>query len=179
MPDVHIMFGIMMSDLFDSFPLRKARVHEVCGAGASGFAAIAAARAAEDVLWIHETWRPEALNPVGLSAFCDPAKLLVAQVKTQLEALGVAEETLRDGAIPLVVMELSQPLGLTAGRRLQLAAKDGGNRALPDFRGDGQQRGRDPLALRAGFRCRGLDSDGVGNYQEQSRNIRCLACSMG
>jgi len=124
------MFGIMMSDLFDSFPLRKARVHEVCGAGASGFAAIAAARAAEDVLWIHETWRPEALNPVGLSAFCDPAKVLVAQVKTQLEALGVAEETLRDGAIPLVVMELSQPLGLTAGRRLQLAAKDGGTTGL-------------------------------------------------
>ena len=88
------MFGIMMPDLFDSFPLRKARVHEACGAGATGFAAIAAARAASDVLWIHETWRPEVLNPVGLSAFCDPAKLLVAQVNNQLEALGVAEDCL-------------------------------------------------------------------------------------
>ena len=159
------MFGIMMPDLFDSFPLRKARVHEACGAGATGFAAIAAARAASDVLWIHETWRPEVLNPVGLSAFCDPAKLLVAQVNNQLEALGVAEETLRDGGDPAGGDRVEPAPEPDRGTAPAAGGEGRGHdRPVPDFRGDGQQRGRNPLALRAGFRCAGLDSDGVGNY---------------
>ncbi|MHC5653178.1 ImuA family protein [Stappia sp.] len=118
-------FSLMQSDLFSCFPLRKARVHEVYGPGALGFAAISAAQAQSDVFWVREAWQPETINPVGLSAFFDPSRLLVGQTRDQVEGLAVMEEALRDGSLPLVVIELSQPLDLTAGRRLQLAAKAG------------------------------------------------------
>lgn len=39
--------------------------------------------------------------------------------------LAVAEEALRSGCVSLVVAELSKGLDLTAGRRLQIAAKHG------------------------------------------------------
>ncbi|MEP3345791.1 MAG: hypothetical protein ABJN34_13285 [Litoreibacter sp.] len=115
----------MTSDLFSYFPLQPTRVHEVCGAGAFSFAAIAAGESKGDVLWIRQAWRAEVLNPVGLSPYLDPSKLLIAQVKDQAEGLAAMEEALRDGSLSLVVIELSEVLGLTAGRRLQLAAKAG------------------------------------------------------
>jgi protein ImuA len=111
--------------LHDTFPLRKGRTHEVFGPGATGFAAICAAGLQGPVIWVRESWQSDTLAPVGLSAFFDPARLLVAQAQNQIELLAVAEEALRDGAVPLVVMELSQPVELTPGRRLQLAAKAG------------------------------------------------------
>lgn len=106
------------------FPLREARVHEVCGPGAVSFAAIAAARVGT-VLWVREAWQSEALNPMGLTSFFDPSNLLLAQTKDQTEMLGVAEEALRDGGVPLVIIEISRPLDLREGRRLQLAALAG------------------------------------------------------
>ena len=115
----------MPADLASSFPLRKSRVHEVFGPGATGFAAVACAQARGDLLWIRERWKPELLNPVGLAAFFDPQRLLVAQVKDQTDALAVAEEALRDGAVALVVIEITRALDLREGRRLQLAAKEG------------------------------------------------------
>lgn len=124
------MFPSMSADLFSSFPLRRARVHEVLGPGAFSFAAAAASQAGAGVLWVREGWRGEMPNPVGLSSFFDPSTLLVAQVKTQADGLAVMEEALRDGALPLVVIELSQPLGLTPGRRLQLAAQAGQSTGL-------------------------------------------------
>ncbi|AUH34035.1 ImuA family protein [Paracoccus tegillarcae] len=107
-----------------AFPLRSARVHEACGPLAAGLAAAAAAEAG-GVLWVRESWRPEAISPIGLAAYLDPSRLLLAEAKDQTETLTVAELGLRDGALPLVVMELSAPLSLTAGRRLQLAAQAG------------------------------------------------------
>lgn len=115
----------MTPDLSTWFPLREARVHEVCGPSSLSFAAIAAAQADDSVFWIREAWRPEVLNPVGLIGFFDPSKLLVAQVKDQTDGLAVMEEALRDGNLSHVVIELGEPLGLTEGRRLQLAAKAG------------------------------------------------------
>lgn len=105
-------------------PLRKARVHEACGPGAASFAAVAAARVGA-VFWVREVWQKEVINPVGLSTFFDPSQLLLAQTKDQTETLAVAEDALRDGAVPLVVIEASRPLDLREGRRLQLAAKAG------------------------------------------------------
>jgi len=87
-------------------------------------AAVAAAQVS-GLLWLRESWRPELINPLGLADYFDPARLLLAQTRDQTDTLAVAEESLRDGALPLVVIELSAPLSLTAGRRLQLAAKDG------------------------------------------------------
>lgn len=127
---IPVYFGRMSVALHTCFPLRKTRVHEVCGPGATGFAAMACARESGNLLWIRENWRSETPSPVGLCRFFDPDRLLVAQAKDQTDALAVAEEALRDGSVPLVIIELSQPLTLTAGRRLQLAAKAGRSTGL-------------------------------------------------
>lgn len=120
----------MRPDFATLFPLRASRVHEVCGPAATGFAAVCAARAQGAVLWVRMGWQAEALNPVGLSAFFDPARLLVADVKDQTDALAVSEEALRDGSVALVITEITQDISLTQGRRLQLSAKAGKSTGL-------------------------------------------------
>lgn len=120
----------MLTELHDHFPLRRTRVHEACGPGSTAFAAICAAQAEGPILWIAVAWNAEFASPVGLTEFLDPARLLAARVKDQTEALTVAEEALRDGSVPFVVVETSLPLTLTAGRRLQLAAEAGRSTGL-------------------------------------------------
>lgn len=120
----------MSANLPQCFPLRRSRVHEVCGPGATSFAAILAAHGAGPVLWVRQSWDHQALNPVGLARVFDPARLLVAQAPGQVDALAVSEEALRDGAVPLVLTEIVQPLDLRQGRRLQLAAKAGATTGL-------------------------------------------------
>ena len=120
----------MQSEFAKSFPLKPARVHEASGPSNATLAAVCAAGAQGPVLWIRDAWRPESINPLGLNAFFDPSKLLVAQVKDQVEGLAVAEEALRDGAVPLVIQEISEPLSLIQGRRLQLSAKAGKSTGL-------------------------------------------------
>lgn len=107
------------------FPPAKTRTHEVCGAGGVVFAFALAARLAGNALWVRETWQSSQINPHGFSGFVAPSELTVCNSKDQTESLAVSEEALRSGAVSLVVMQLSQPLGLTEGRRLQLAARDG------------------------------------------------------
>ena len=115
-----------LADQFSTvFPLRSGRVHEACGAGGIGFAAILAGQSAGDTLWITQGRRAGQINPCGLTAFCDPARILTAVCPDQVDALAVAEEALRSGAVSLIVTEISRPLSLTAGRRLQLAAQAG------------------------------------------------------
>jgi protein ImuA len=111
----------MPSGFQHRFPLRPARIHEVCGPGAVAFA-ILAARMLPPVLWVREAWLPETLNPLGLAPFLDPAGLLLAQTNGQADSLAVAEEALRDGAVGFVAVEITRPLNLREGRRLQLAA---------------------------------------------------------
>ncbi|MDO6585547.1 hypothetical protein Q4543_08450 [Salipiger sp. 1_MG-2023] len=112
------------------FPLRPSRVHEVCGAGATTFAAICAAQGSGPVLWVRPAWSVEILNPQGLCRFFDPARLLLAQAPSHEDALAVTEEALRDGSVPLVITEITRPLDLRQGRRLQLAAKAGNTTGL-------------------------------------------------
>lgn len=111
------------------FPLRPRRVHEAGGPLAASLAAASAARAG-DSLWVRPHWLSEMPNPAGLSAWLDPSRLLLAQARDQTEVLAVAEDALRDGAAPLVVITLTKSLSLTAGRRLQLAAEAGGATGL-------------------------------------------------
>lgn len=108
-----------------AFPLRAARVHEVCGPLAASFVAVMAAERGGHVLWVREARTAETLVPQRLDTIFDVSKLVFARTGAQAETLAAAEEALRDGACPLVAMELSAPLGLTAGRRLQLAAQAG------------------------------------------------------
>ncbi|MET1413353.1 hypothetical protein ABVF61_13845 [Roseibium sp. HPY-6] len=119
-----------MSQPFSSvYPLKRARAHEVCGEGGLAFAAITAGQASGPVVWISERWRP-VVNPEGLAPYCDPGKLLLTRADTPLNVLASAETALRSGAVGLVVAELTGPIGLTEGRRLQLAAETGGTTAL-------------------------------------------------
>lgn len=112
------------------FPPTKARTHEVCGPGADVFAFALASALGGNVMWIREGWEATQVNPNGFVAFIDPANLTLCNAKDQTETLAVAEEALRSGAVSLVVMVLTKPLGLTEGRRLQLAARDGTSTGL-------------------------------------------------
>ncbi|MDD8022515.1 MAG: hypothetical protein PHX82_05355 [Paracoccaceae bacterium] len=112
------------------FPLRAGRVHEVYGPASTGFAAIAAASAGNAALWVRETWQGDSLHPLGFLPFLNPSALLCAQTKDQTDSLAVAEEALKDGTLPCVVIEITRPLDLREGRRLQLAAKAGGTTGL-------------------------------------------------
>lgn len=126
-PDCSLYVPAMRVEFHSVFPLRRARVHEVCGAGAMGFAAMDARGHA---LWIREAWLCDTLQPQGMLPFFDPAQLLMARPKDQVDALAVAEEALRDGVLPHVVLDVTRPLDLREGRRLQLAAKAGGTTGL-------------------------------------------------
>ena len=105
------------------FPPPQSRVHEVCGPGAFAFVGALAMRLGGKAMWVREGWQRDQINPLGFAELARPGDLLIANAKDQVEVLAIAEEALRSGALALVVMELSKPLGLTEGRRLQLAAK--------------------------------------------------------
>lgn len=115
----------MMNKLTSYFPPAELRMHEAFGPGADFFAFALAGRLGGAVLWVRECWQAAAINPIGFARFIAPERLLLVQAEDQKQLLAVAEEALRSGAIRLVVMEISQPMDLTAGRRLQLAARDG------------------------------------------------------
>jgi len=115
----------MVRDKHNIYPLKPDRMHEVCGPSAAFFATVQAAKVRGAVFWVKEQWRAEQLNPLGVIDVLPPENLIVASTKEQTETLAVAEEALRSGVTPIVIMELNAPLDLTAGRRLQLAAKTG------------------------------------------------------
>ncbi|WP_420335360.1 ImuA family protein [Roseibium sp.] len=138
-----------------AYPLKRARAHEVCGEGGLVFAAITAGQASGPVVWVSERWRP-VVNPEGLAPYCDPGKLLVTRADTPLNVLASAETALRSGAVGLVVAEITDPIGLTEGRRLQLAAETGGTTALllvPEGGGSNAAETR--------WRCSGLPASGT------------------
>lgn len=112
------------------FPLRRGRVHEVYGPAAMAFSAVFATLAQGRILWIREAWLGEDVNPLGLAPIMDPARVLVARAQRQTDSLAVAEDALRDGALSCVLLEVTRPLNLREGRRLQLAAKAGNTTGL-------------------------------------------------
>ena len=120
----------MSFDFSASFPPRKARTHEACGPNALVFAFTLGGQLGGTALWVREAWQTDQINPIGFEPYLHPHKILVAQAEDQTDVLAVAEDALRSGAVSLVVMELSRPLGLTEGRRLQLAAQTGQTTAL-------------------------------------------------
>jgi len=119
-----------MSGFSTLFPLQNSRTHEVCGANATAFAFALAGQTGGGVMWISESWQGEHINPMGFSTYMDPQDLLLTKVTDQAQGLGVAEETLRSGAVSLMVIELTNPLSFTVGRRLQLAAETGQSTGL-------------------------------------------------
>lgn len=114
----------------DVFPLKPSRYHEVTGAGAYSFASVCCGRAAGTAIWFVEGWLTEVVNPLGLQAHCDPHQVLVGKCNSPTDVLAATEEALRSAVVSLVIAELTKPLTLTAGRRLQLAAEAGGSTGL-------------------------------------------------
>ncbi|MEY8826885.1 ImuA family protein [Sedimentitalea sp. XS_ASV28] len=120
---------LMQRSIGTAYPLRTGRLHEVSGPGAITYVLWTARQMGVDVLWVREQWQPEMLYPQGFEGF-DPARLVMALAKDQTDVLAVAEEALRDGAFGMVALQISAPLSLTVGRRLQLAAQAGGKTGL-------------------------------------------------
>ncbi|MCF6327064.1 MAG: hypothetical protein L3J21_07225 [Devosiaceae bacterium] len=115
----------MVQEFSDIFPLCVSRSHEALGPGAVSFAACLIGMSKGPVLWIGEQRQNERLHPGGLIQFCDPARLMFAYGKTHMDVLWIAEEALRSKSVPLVIAQISTDIGLTEGRRLQLAAEAG------------------------------------------------------
>jgi protein ImuA len=105
--------------------LARARAHEVTGSARVAFGLLAAARLAGPVLWLQPSWKAERLMGDGLRAILEPGRLLFGRARTATELLWAAEEALRTGLVPLVVLDLPEPPALTPVRRLHLAAEAG------------------------------------------------------
>ena len=117
-----------MSQFESHFPLKNTRTHEVCGGSAYAFACALAGQvcgAHGTAVWVREAWQGAQINPVGVAAYLDPSQLLIAQAPSHIDVLASTEEALRSGHVAVVIAELTQPIGLTEGRRLQLAAQEG------------------------------------------------------
>jgi protein ImuA len=109
--------------------LALGRCHEIAGPGRRSMAGLMAGRMAGPVLWLRATRDAARLNPEGLHALFDPGRLVTLRGLRPMEGLWAAEEALRTGAAPCVVLETETPPALTPVRRLNLAAMAGGEAA--------------------------------------------------
>ena len=136
--------GLAVAALHEAAPASPAFGDE---AAATLFVAAAAARLsrAQDegtVLWALS--RRDLFAPGLALAGLTPERLIYAECRRDEEVLAVMEDGLRHGGLAAVVGEAAS-LGLAAGRRLQLAAEEGGTTALILRRW--RKVGADPLAL--------------------------------
>ncbi|MEM9706463.1 MAG: hypothetical protein AAF850_10360 [Pseudomonadota bacterium] len=103
--------------------LARGRAHEVEGAAAHGFAFFAAGRQSKPVVLI--SGDEYAVDPYGAGAFFDVSQLSHIACRTPRDRLWVMEEALKSKAFGVVIADLDRAIGLTEGRRLQLAAEAG------------------------------------------------------
>ena len=82
------------------------------------------------LLWLRQGRGDGFYTPEAIAGLFSPNRLLLVDTRHQVDLLAVAEEALKDGAVGLVVAELTQALNLREGRRLSLAAKAGKTTAL-------------------------------------------------
>jgi protein ImuA len=136
-------------NVFEGVALQQARVHECNGRSRVGFAMIVAAQITGHVFWIAPKWQRETLNPDGMRAFTKPQNFTFITPARPEDILWVMEETLRSGAVPLVVAQMPSLPSLTAVRRLHLAAEHSTTAPLGlllTASDSGRARGRESLA---------------------------------
>lgn len=105
--------------------LVRGRVHEVCGPARWTLAAMLMAQDQGPVIWISPAWQGAHLHAPGLAAFADPGRLIFAKAARPEDLMWAAEEALRSGMVPLILVDLTDPPALTPVRRLHLAAEAG------------------------------------------------------
>ena len=135
--------GLAVGALHEAAPASPALGDE---AAATLFLAAAAARlslAQGEGTVLLALSRRDLFAPGLAQAGLAPERLLYAECRRDEEVLAVMEEGLRHGGLAAVVGEAAR-LGLAAGRRLQLAAEEGGTTALMLRRW--RRPGADPLA---------------------------------
>jgi protein ImuA len=117
--------------------LAASALHEVAGASASLaddaaatlFVAGVAARAGGNAMVLWVMTRTDLFTPGLAQAGLGPHRLMQVDARRDEDALAVMEEGLRHGGLAAVVGEIGR-VGITASRRLQLAAEEGGTMAL-------------------------------------------------
>jgi len=93
------------------------------------FALLLARAMAGPVFWVAPAWEGARLYGPGMANLgLDPGRVTFISAGHATDILWTLEEVLRAGAVPLVVGELPAPPGLTALRRMQLAAEAGAER---------------------------------------------------
>jgi len=102
------------------------RVHEACGPARHTLALWLAAQSTGPVLWISAAWTPNRLHTDGMVDWVDPGRFIFVEAIRAEDILWSLEETLRAGAVPLVIGDLPGLPGLTQVRRMHLAAETGG-----------------------------------------------------
>ncbi len=162
--------------------LARGALHEIAGGGASPhlapaatlFAAGILARLEAPVLWCATT--PDLFAPGLAQAGLHPDRVLHAWLPDDRSVLLAMEEALRHPGLAAVLGELDK-LGMTASRRLGLAAEKSGVTALALRRPRGTA---DPLPTAAATRWRvtalpsaPLPSPGIGRAQWRLELLRC------